>query len=69
MLQEIIKDQIKLKSMLVTLAYVFLMIVAAVLFSKYVDEDNLRTIVAGAGLFGLVIFFSRACVCYLYTTT
>ncbi len=57
MLEEIIKDQIKLKSVLVTLAYIFLMVVAAVLFSAYVDENNLRTIVTGTGLLGPVIFF------------
>jgi len=57
MLQELIRDQTKLKSILVTVAYLFLMVVAAVLFSTYFGENNLRTIVAGTGLFGPVIFF------------
>ncbi len=57
MLKEIMKDQIKLKSVLVTAAYLLLMVLAAVLFNTYVDQDNLRTTVASAGLFGPVIFF------------
>ena len=57
MLKEIIKDQIKLKSLLVTVTYVLLMVLAAVLFSTYIDQDNLRMTVASAGLFGPVIFF------------
>ena len=51
------KDQIKLKSVLPTVSYVFLMVIAAVLFSTYIDQDNLRMTVASAGFFGPIIFF------------
>ncbi len=57
MLKEIIKDQIKLRSVLITASYLLLMVLMALLFGKYVDEEKIKTIVVSVGLFSPLIFF------------
>jgi uncharacterized membrane protein YdjX (TVP38/TMEM64 family) len=53
---EIIHDRLKLKSLITLGVYVGLMIVSAVIFTKYVDKDSLQAIVASSGQWGIVIY-------------
>jgi len=55
--KEIIYNRPKVRSIMVLGIYIFLMIVAAFVFSKYVDKESLQEIVKNTGQFGLIIFF------------
>src|SRR3989338_8255810 len=54
---KIISERAKLKSIIVIGLYVTLMIVAAVIFSKYVDKESLQGTVESSGQWGIAIFF------------
>ena len=59
-MREVIKkvsEKTKLKSIAIISVYIFLMIITAIVFSKYVDREGLQTIVVESGKVGIVIYF------------
>lgn len=52
-----IHDKKKLRSISILVAYLFLMIFAAIIFSRYVDQDFLQDTVENSGIFGVLIYF------------
>lgn len=46
----------KIKSSLILSTYILLMVTAAVVFTKYVDQDSLQTVVKSAGPLGIIIY-------------
>lgn len=52
-----VSKRVKLKSIAIICAYIFLMIVAAIIFSKYVDRESLQMIVVESGKIGIIIYF------------
>src|SRR3989344_808260 len=54
---KIISERAKLKSIIVIGLYVTLMIVAAVIFSKYIDRESLQAVVKNSGQWGVIIYF------------
>jgi len=55
-INKIIHDRGKLKSIITLSVYVVLMFVAAIVFNKYVDRESLQTIVKSSGELGMVIY-------------
>ena len=53
----IIYDRVKLKSIITLGIYIALMIIAAIVFSKYVDREILQTVVKSSGNLGIVAYF------------
>jgi len=56
-INKIVSDRVRLKSMLTLSIYVALMVVAAIVFSKFVDKDSLQAVVERSGKLGIVIYF------------
>ncbi len=52
-----IHDKVKLKSIVTLIIYVSLMVVAAIVFSKYVDREALQVIVKNSGNLGIISYF------------
>src|SRR5687768_695757 len=55
-IKEII-SRLKFKSALILSGYAVLMAIAAVIFSKYVDQGSLQRTVENTGSFGIIIYF------------
>ncbi|MFH1376455.1 MAG: VTT domain-containing protein [Candidatus Woesearchaeota archaeon] len=53
----IISEKTKLKSIIIICVYIALMIVAAVIFTKYIDRESLQVVVESSGQWGMVIYF------------
>lgn len=56
-INKIINDRSKLKSIVILSIYVALMVVAAIVFSKYVDREALQTVVKNSGNLGIISYF------------
>ena len=56
-INKIIYDRVKLKSIITLGIYIALMIIAAIVFSKYVDREILQTVVKSSGNLGIVAYF------------
>jgi len=54
---KVVSEKVKLKSTLIILAYIFLMVIAAIVFNKYVDRESLQTIVNSTGNAGIILYF------------
>lgn len=52
-----VSERVKLRSVGIILFYILLMIVAAIIFSKYVDRESLQAIVVASGNVGIIIYF------------
>jgi len=57
MINKIINDRAKLKSVITLSIYVALMVIAAIVFSKYVDREALQVVVKSGGNLGMVAYF------------
>ena len=57
MINKIIYDRDKFKSIITLSIYVALMVIAAIVFSKYVDREALQIVVKSGGNFGMVAYF------------
>ena len=51
-IKKLFSDRFKLKSVFTLSAYVGLMVVAAIVFSKYADRESLQAVVNNSGAFG-----------------
>ncbi len=56
-IHKIIHDRVKLKSIIALSVYVALMVVAAIVFSNYVDREALQTVVKSSGNLGMIAYF------------
>ena len=56
-INKIIHDRVKLKSIITLGVYVSLMVIAAIVFSKYVDREALQAVVKSSGSLGMVAYF------------
>src|SRR3989344_6913450 len=56
-IKQLIANKTRLKSVFSIGIYIALMVVAAVIFAKYVDRESLQTIVQSSGGFGIGIYF------------
>ena len=56
-INKIINDRAKLKSVITLSIYVALMVIAAIVFSKYVDREALQAVVRSGGNLGMVAYF------------
>lgn len=56
-INKIIYDRAKLKSIITLSVYVSLMVIAAIVFSKYVDREALQMVVKSSGNLGMVAYF------------
>ena len=56
-IKQLIVNKTRLRSVVSIGIYIVLMIVAAVIFTKYVDRESLQTIVQSSGGFGIGIYF------------
>ena len=56
-INKIINDKAKLKSVITLSIYVALMVIAAIVFSKYVDREALQAVVKSGGNLGMVAYF------------
>ena len=52
-----IHDRNKFRSISILVTYITLMIVAAIIFSKYVDRESLQEVVKHNGEFGIILYF------------
>ncbi len=56
-IDNLVSQKRKLKSVIIISIYIFLMIVAAIIFNKYVDRESLQTIVMESGKAGIIVYF------------
>ena len=56
-INKIIHDRVKLKSIITLGVYDSLMVIAAIVFSKYVDREALQAVVKSSGSLGMVAYF------------
>ncbi|OGL81514.1 hypothetical protein A3B21_04050 [Candidatus Uhrbacteria bacterium RIFCSPLOWO2_01_FULL_47_24] len=54
---KLLSDRKKLKSLASISIYVALMVIAAVVFSKYIDRESLQALVQNSGGLGIVVYF------------
>lgn len=53
----IVSDRVKRKSVITLSIYIAAMVVAAVVFSKYVDRESLRAVIQRSGSLGIAVYF------------
>jgi uncharacterized membrane protein YdjX (TVP38/TMEM64 family) len=56
MIKKLISEQIKLKSILILICYIILMILTAVIFTKYVDRESLQLLIKNSGQLGIFVY-------------
>jgi uncharacterized membrane protein YdjX (TVP38/TMEM64 family) len=57
MVKNIISERAKLRSMVPIIVYIALMIVAAVIFTKYVNRESLQAFIMSGGQWGVILYF------------